>query len=57
MRCLGAIPAATPQGASSKHPTVWSVCFVFSPPEIVMDGGELFVLVDLETEVVMERDL
>ena len=57
-RCKGAMPLGlTLQGSSSKHPTVWSVCFVFHPPSVVMDGGELFVTVDLETEEVKVADL
>ncbi|MDB5389592.1 MAG: hypothetical protein JWM11_5238 [Planctomycetaceae bacterium] len=57
-RCVGAAPAALePQGSCSKHPTVWHVCFVFHAPDVAMDGGELFVLVDLETEAVSVLDL
>jgi hypothetical protein len=49
-RCIGAFADAfTQRSASSKHPVVWSVGFVFHPPDVVMDGGELFVAVNLET--------
>ena len=40
------------QGKSSKHPTVWSMRFVSHRPDAVVDGGDLFVVVDLETRIV-----
>jgi hypothetical protein len=53
-RCIGASAGLfTPRSASSKHPVVWSVGFVFHPPDVVMDGGELFVSVNLETKTVI----
>lgn len=55
-RCASANPSWVRQGTSSKHPTVWSVCFVFNPSDVVMDGGEIFVDVDLETEVVQNHN-
>lgn len=56
-RCIGAVadPFA-PRSTSSKHPLVWSVRFVFHPPGVVMDGGELFVAVNLETRAVTTRE-
>jgi hypothetical protein len=33
---------------NSKHPVAWLVVFAFDPPG-VMDGGELFVAVNLES--------
>ncbi len=39
-----------PQGIASKHPTRWIVAFVCHDPEVVLDGGEIFVSVDLETK-------
>jgi hypothetical protein len=52
-RCIGARPdTLAPRSNASKFPVVWSVGFVFHPPEVVMEGGELFVSVNLETESV-----
>jgi hypothetical protein len=43
-RCLCAVPDIfAPRSHASKFPVVWSVGFVFHPPDVVMDGGELFV--------------
>lgn len=39
------------QGKSSKHPTVWTVVYQLRPPQgTTIDGGEVFVKVDLEDE-------
>jgi hypothetical protein len=49
-RCLGAHPDTfAPKSSSSKFPIVWTVAFVFHPPEVVADGGELLVSVNLDT--------
>lgn len=37
------------QGHSSKHPTRWIAMFVWHDPSIILDGGETFVAVDLES--------
>jgi hypothetical protein len=37
------------QGTASKHPTRWIAVFVCHDPAIVLDGGETFVAVDLES--------
>jgi hypothetical protein len=57
-RCAGAVPASSDmQSTSSKHPVVWVVMFRTPQPlGIVMDGGELFVTVNLETNAVSIRD-
>jgi hypothetical protein len=56
-RCKGAVPdRCAPRSRSSKHPLTWLVCFVFHPPEVIMDGGELFVAVNLETGVVTIKE-
>jgi hypothetical protein len=56
-RCIGAYAdEMAPKSRSTKIPVVWVVGFVFHPPEVVMDGGELFVTVDLETKVVAIRE-
>jgi hypothetical protein len=42
-----------PKSSASKHPVAWIV--VFAPcqsHEVVMDGGELFVKVNIETKAV-----
>ncbi len=55
-RCIGAsADRSRSRSATGKHPVAWSVGFVFHPPGVVMDGGELFVAVDLETKVVTTR--
>jgi hypothetical protein len=47
---------AVPRSRSSKHPVAWVAVFAFDPPGgAVMDGGELFVSVDLESGVVAVR--
>ena len=49
-RCTGANPDLFAlKSKASKIPVAWQVCFVFHPPEAGIDGGELFVAVDLET--------
>mgnify|MGYP006969361497 CR=1 FL=1 len=52
--CVGAFPDATaPRGRASKHPLAWVVVFKApQPPGVVMDGGELFVAVNLETNTI-----
>jgi hypothetical protein len=51
-RCLGAFPdRMMPKTSSSKHPVVWVVAFVFHPPDVIVDGGEIFVTVNLQTKV------
>jgi hypothetical protein len=53
MRCVRAHPdSMAPKSRTSKHPVVWKVVFVFHDSTVLMDGGELFVSVDLETEAV-----
>jgi hypothetical protein len=50
-RHVRTVPDGTaPQSSSSKHPVAWCVMFVYHPLEVVMDGGELFVAVNLETK-------
>jgi len=58
VQCVGAYPDTTaPRSHSSKHPVNWSVVFKApQPPGVVMDGGELFVTVNLETKVVAIRE-
>ena len=47
---------SVPLSRSSKHPTAWITVFAFEPPEgATMDGGELFIAVNLETGVVSSR--
>lgn len=42
-----------PPSQASKHPVAWVVTFAPLPPEgSVIDGGELFVCVDLESGAV-----
>jgi hypothetical protein len=57
-RCVGIVPdAMTPQSNASKHPVVWVAIFKTPQPHgEVMDGGELFVTVNLETNTVNIRD-
>lgn len=47
----GAFPnTGVPPSQASKHPVAWLVVFAPVPPEGgVIDGGELFVAVDLES--------
>lgn len=47
-----------PKNLCSKHPIYWLVTFVPPPePGVVIDGGELFVSVDLETKTVAIPEL
>lgn len=57
-RCIGAFPDKTiPRSRASKHPVAWVVVFKTpQPPGVVMDGGELFVKVNLETNSVAIHD-
>lgn len=49
----GAAPSLSePKSSASKFPVIWSVAFVFHPPDVVMDGGELIVRVNIETKEV-----
>ena len=49
--CLGAVPdKGAPKSRCSKHPVVWSVGFVWHAPEVVLDGGDLWVQVNVETQ-------
>lgn len=53
-RLKGVQPDNTaPKSRATKFPVVWSVCFVFHPPDVVMDGGELFLKVNVETMAVV----
>lgn len=50
-RIKGTVPiASAPKSGSSKFPVMWSVVFVFHDPDIIMDGGELFLDVNIETK-------
>lgn len=56
-RCIGAYPdRIAPKGRGSKHPVNWDVGFVFHPPGVAYLGGEVFVMVDLETQAVATRE-
>jgi hypothetical protein len=56
-RCTRTYPdSMAPTSRSSKHPVAWVVVFIFHPLEVRMDGGELFVTVDLETKAVAIRE-
>ena len=56
-RCTGVGPDwKSPAGRSSKHPVRWVVTFVAYPLEAPMDGGEMFVSVDLGSGSVAVRD-
>jgi hypothetical protein len=57
-QCVGAYPDTTAmRSRSSKHPVAWLVVFKTPlPPGVVMDSGELFVTVNLETNVVAIRE-
>ncbi len=43
-----------PHSNSSKHPVIWSVCYrpIRSNPNVVVDGGELLLNVDIEAKTV-----
>jgi hypothetical protein len=44
-------PSKTGGGSkASKFPVLWVAIFVFHPPEVVADGGELIVEVNVETK-------
>ena len=43
---------SAPKSAASKHPVVWCVSFVFHPPDVIIDGGELMLDVNVETKEV-----
>ena len=46
-----------PPSRASKHPVAWVAVFVPAPPDGgVIDGGELFVAVDLESGSVAVRE-
>lgn len=53
-RCVHAHPDTTvPKSGASKHPVAWVVMFKSpDPPGVVVDGGELFVTVNVETNAV-----
>ena len=56
-RLRGAFPdSLLPPSRASKHPVAWVVMFSPSPPEGGgIDGGELFVTVDLESGAIGVR--
>ncbi len=59
VRLWGAHPDRTvPQSRSSKHPVAWVVVLASDPPDGggLMDGGEMFVAVDLESGGVAVRE-
>ena len=46
-----------PVRPASKHPLVWLAMYAPVPPDgVTIDGGELFVIVDLELGTVGEFD-
>ena len=55
---VGASPASLErQGKSSKHPTVWTVVYQMRMPHgSTIDGGEVFVNVDLESKAATFRE-
>jgi hypothetical protein len=57
-RLRGAGPdTLVPPSQASKHPVAWVVMYAPVPPEGgVIDGGELFVTVDLESGAVGVRE-
>ena len=57
-QCVGAVPdSMAAPSRSSKHPVAWIVIFKASQPSgVMMDGGELFIVVNLETNRVAIRD-
>lgn len=57
-RCVGAFPdKSAPPSPASKHPVAWLVLFKApTPPGAAMDGGELFVTVNLEAKTVAIRE-
>lgn len=58
VKLLSAYPdTTTPRSRSSKHPVAWLVVFSFDLPNgAILDGGELFVAVDLESGAVAIRE-
>ncbi len=49
-RCTGAFPDPFAiRSRNTKHPVSWVVRFVFHPPEVIQDGGDLLIAVNLET--------
>ena len=56
-RCIGAHPDTfAPKSSSSKFSVVWTVGFVLHPPDVVVDGGELLVSVDIEKQSATIRE-
>jgi hypothetical protein len=57
-QCVGAVPdSMAARSRCSKHPVAWVVVFkAAQPPGVVMDGGELFVRVNLETNAVASSE-
>ena len=54
----GAIPdGLSPLSRASKHPVVWSVVYAPILDGATMDGGELFVIVDLELSTIHVRSM
>jgi hypothetical protein len=51
LRHRGTFPDSTvPRSQSSKYPVVWVAVFAPIPPDgCIIDGGELFVAIDLES--------
>jgi hypothetical protein len=46
-----------PKSQRSKHPIAWLVVFGLDQPDgSVMDGGELFIAVDLESGAIAIRE-
>jgi hypothetical protein len=58
LRLRGTHPDTTvPQSSASKHPVAWVVVFSLDLPDgAVMDGGELFVAVNLDSGAVAIRE-
>jgi hypothetical protein len=55
VQCVGAFPDWTAAPSrSSKHPVAWVA--IFTTPGDIMDGGELFVTVNLDTNTVGLRE-
>jgi hypothetical protein len=56
-RYIGASPDPfAHRSRCTKHSVSWVVAFKFHPPEMIMDGGDLLVTVDLETGAVAARE-
>lgn len=58
LRHRGTFPdRLVPSSRASKHPVAWVVVFAWVPPDGgVIDGGEIFVAVDLESGSVGIRE-